>query len=165
MFNFLKTAALLLTLATTLNLHAQQISPADQAGLEECYNGFMSAFDHMDATAMGALFTENAENIDPMGTIVRGRANLVANYAGLFQWLKTLPKADRYERKNLNWQSRYLAPDLVLSTYTEESIAYYGDKAQSEKNSFSVLLRKTNGKWLAELITMVPVKPMPAPGN
>lgn len=165
MSNFLKTAALLLAFSFAQNLHAQTISAADQKGVEECYNAFMSAFDKLDAAPMGAWFTENAEHISPMGEVIRGRANLVTFYTNLFTFFKSQPKPDKFERKNSNWQSRYLSTDLILSTYVGEDISHFGDKTESSKMTIAVLLRKTGGKWLAELITLTPVTPMPVQGK
>ncbi len=165
MSNFLKTAALLLSFSFVQNLDAQTISAADQKGIEECYNAFMAAFDKLDASALGPWFTENAEHISPMGEIVRGRANLVTSYTNLFTFFKSQPKPDKFERKNTEWQSRYLATDLILSTYIGEDISHFGDKTESSKMSVAVLLRKTGGKWLAELITLTPVTPMPVQGK
>lgn len=165
MSNFLKTAALLLAFSFAQNLHAQTISATDQKGVEECYNAFMSAFDKLDAASMGPWFTENAEHISPMGEVVRGRANLVNYYSKLFTFFKSQPKPDKMERKNTNWQSRYLSTDLILSTYVGEDISHFGDKTESNTMSVAVLLRKTGGKWQAELIALTPVVPMPAPGK
>ncbi|MBP6828617.1 MAG: nuclear transport factor 2 family protein [Saprospiraceae bacterium] len=161
MSNFLKMAALLLCISFAPTLRAQTISDADQKGAEECYNAFMSAFDKLDASGLGSWFTENAEEINPMGEIVRGRANLVSSYTNLFAFFKTQPKPDRVEHNNTNSRSRYLAADLMSWTYTSENVSHFGDKTRSEKMSVSVLLRKTGSKWLLEQITLTPVAPMP----
>ena len=141
--------------------HAQVISPADQKGIEACYNGFMAAFEKMDPTGVGALLTENAEHIIPNGEIVRGRANVVASMAGFMEFLKTHPKPDHAAQKNLNWQSRYVAPDVILSTYTEETTQQFGDKTTVEKLTTAIVLRKIGDKWLADLISLTPVVAMP----
>ena len=165
MSNISKLAALLLCCCFTQNLRAQSISTADQQGIEATYHAFMAAFEHLDAAAMGPLFTENAEVVSPMGEITRGRDNLVVMYTGLFNYFKSLPKPDRSEQQNTAWQSRYLAPDLILASYTEESTSYFGEKKKTEKMAQTVVLRKTGGKWLAELITLTPVISQPAANN
>ena len=165
MFHFLKTAALLLTLCFAQNLQAQAVSDADQKGVEECYNTFMTAFDKLDASGLGPWFAENAEHISPMGEIIRGRANLVTFYTNLFTFFKSQPKPDRYERKNSNRTNRYLAADLILATYTSEETSQFGDKVQTDSMSVAVLLRKSGGKWIAELITLSPVVAMPGTGK
>ncbi len=165
MTKIIQLAALLLTFSFAQNLQAQAISAADQKGIEECYNAFMAAFEKMDAAATSPWLTENAEQIVPTGEIIRGRANIVASMAGFMGFLKTLPKPDRTETKNVNSQSRYLAPDLILYTYTEESTQHFGDQSKTEKTSTTVLLRKVGGKWLAELITLTPVVAMPGAGK
>jgi len=161
MYNFLKSAALLLSVCFAQNLSAQAISDADQKGIEACYNAFMTAFEKMDASGLDSWLTENAEQITPLGEVVRGRANLLTNYQNMFAFFKSQPKPDRYERKTSDWSNRYLATDLILATYASEEITQYGDKTNSEKMSVAVLLRKKDGKWAAELITLTPVQPMP----
>ena len=161
MSNFLKSLTLLFLFGAMSSLRAQQISAADQKGIEECFNSSMAAIEKMDAAAFGSLLTENAVQIDPMGNIVRGRANLINHFSQWFAFLKSQPKPDRAEHKTSNWASQYLATDLILSTYTEEISNYFGDKAQTEKNAVCVFLRKQNGKWLVELITLTPVVEMP----
>lgn len=164
MSNYLKTVSFLLALVSSLQVHAQ-LSAADQKGVEECYNGCMAAFEKSDATALCQWFAENAEHVSPMGEIVRGHDKLLPYYTHLFEWFKTMPQPDSSELKISNWQTRYLATDLVQATYTEENISHFGDKKQSNIFSYSLVLRKTKGKWLIELLTMTPVQPMPGGGK
>lgn len=164
MSNYLNTFSFLLALASSLQLHTQ-ISAADQKGVEECYNACMAAFDKSDANALCQWFADNAEHVSPLGEIVRGRDNLLPYYTRLFEWFKSMPQSDSHEFKVINWQARYLATDLVQVTYMEESITRTGDKTQSEKLSYGIVLHKTKGKWLIELLTMTPVQPMPGSGN
>ena len=165
MSNISKMAALLLTCLFALNLSAQTISDTDRQGIETTYKSFAAAFNQLDAAAMGPLFTENAEVITPMGEIVRGRANLVAMYTGLFNYFKSLPRPDRSEREILNRQEHYLAKDLILVSYTEVTTSFYGDKQQVDKMSQAILLRKTGDTWLAELVSLTPVMETPGMGG
>jgi ketosteroid isomerase-like protein len=161
MSNISKMAALLLSCFFALNLPAQTISDADQKGIEATYQSFMTAFEQMDAASMGPLFTENAVLVNPLGEIVRGRANLITSYTGLFNYFKSQPKPDRYEVKNENWETHYLAKDQILVSYTEVSTSYFGATQNVEKLSQAVVLRKTGDKWLAELVSLTPVSAMP----
>jgi len=154
LFNLFACCAFLLF---AQSLQAQSVSAADQKGIEECYNVFMTAFEKLDASGIAPWLTENSEQVLPTGEIIRGRANIVASMAGYMQFLKTQPKPDRTETKNLNTQSRYLAPDLILYTYTEESTQHFGDKSNTEKMTNAILLRKMSGKWLIELISLTPI--------
>src|SRR3954451_10789209 len=65
----------------------------DRAGAEESEdlsairavaNSFLDAYRAKDATALGALFTENAEIVDDEGEVTRGRPAIVERFAGLF---------------------------------------------------------------------------------
>ena len=158
---FFKALALCSFVLLSQAVQAQAISAEDQKGIDACYNDFMAAFEKMDAAAIEALLTENAEQITPDGNITRGRANVVANIKGYMEFLKSQPKPDKQETKNLGMQNRYLAPDLVLSTYTEENTLTFGNQTKVEKTTTAVLLKKSKGKWLAELITLTPVVTMP----
>jgi ketosteroid isomerase-like protein len=161
MSKFLKTAALLLLTALCANTQAQTISEADQKGVEACYNGFVTAFEKLDPSGLGALLTENAEQIVPNGEITRGRNNVVASMAGYMEYLKTLPKPDAYDQKNVNWQSRYVTKDVIVSTYTEETTIQMGGKTTVEKQTNTIVLKKVGAQWLADLIAMTPVVDMP----
>lgn len=161
-FNLIAICSFALSVQT---LQAQTISAEDQKGIEACYTGFKMALEKMDASATEALLTENAEQIIPNGNIIRGRANVVANIKGYMEFLKTLPKPDRYETKNLGTQNRYLAPGLILSTYTEENTLTFGDQTKVEKTAYAVVLKKSNDKWLADLLTITSVVPMPEMGK
>lgn len=162
MFNLLAFCAFAMLAQT---LQAQTISAADQKGIEACYSGFMAAFEKMDVSGIEALLTENAEQITPDGSITRGRANVVANIKGYMEFLKSQPKPDKYETKNLGWQNRYLAPDVILATYTEENTLSFGNQTKVEKTTNAVVLKKSNGKWLADLIALTPVVTMPEMGK
>lgn len=146
-------------------LQAQTISDADQKGVTACYNDFTAALGKMDIKAIEALLTENAEQITPDGNITRGRTNVVANMKGYMEFLKGLPKPDKVETKLLGMQSRYLAPNVILSTYTEETTLSFGSQTKVEKTTTAVVLKKLNDKWLADLITLTPVVKMPEMGK
>lgn len=130
-----------------------------------CYNGFSAAFAKMDIAGIEALLTESAEQITPEGNITRGRTNVLANMKGYLDFLKGLPKPDKVDTKLIGMQSRYLAPGLILTTYTEENILSFGSQAKVEKTTTAVVLRKMNDKWLVDLIALTPVVNGPEMGK
>lgn len=135
---------------------AQTISAADKKGIDEFYTVVTSAFQKMDPKIMEAIIAENAEQIIPTGEIIRGRTNIVAGLTGYMNYQKSQPQPDRVESSFVNQQLRYLATDLVMSTYTEVTIKHFGDKPTTEKTATAIILRKTNGKWLTEFISIMP---------
>lgn len=143
------------------NAQAQSISQADQKGIEANYTAFMSAFEKLDPSGLSALLTENAEQVIPEGTIVRGRNNIVASLSGYMAYLKSQPKPDKMDRQNTAMQSRYLAPDVILSTYIDETVLHFGDKTRVEKMATTVVLKKVGSQWLVDLIALTPVVEMP----
>ncbi len=134
---------------------------SDDKAIAEVYNQAMKAIEKQDAQAMTALFTDNAEHITPIGSIVRGKEAVQANFVGLFKMFAQLPKPDRSTREVLNMKNRYITPELLLSTYTEKTTSYFGTKANVEEMTSSVLLSKKGDKWLIESLTLIPVTPMP----
>ncbi len=136
---------------------AQSLSAADQKAIDEVMALGQTAFQKMDISILTSLFSENVEQIVPDGTIVRGKANVAAGMGAYMSYLKTQPKPDRYESKKTSEQYRYLSPDLVLATSSEVNTTYFGDKTKVEKLTTAMVLRKTNGKWLTELIALTPV--------
>ena len=161
MSKFLKTAALLLMTALCANLNAQTISAADQKGIEATYKSFMKAFDTLDPSGLPALLTENAEHVPPTGALIRGRYQVAAAMGGYIEFLKTQPKPDKMEYVNKSLESRYLAKDVILSTYTEETTITLGAETLVELMTAAIVMRKVNGNWLAELVSLTPVIEMP----
>lgn len=154
--------ALFCGVASPLNA---QVSAADENGIRACYNAFQAAMEKGDFATIGNLLTENAEQIIPNGEIVRGRAKIVGSMKGYLEFMKTLPKPDRQETNLLDWQNRYLAPDLIMATYHETTTLHFGAQTKTENMANAVLLRKVNGQWLVELVALTPVVPMPSDGK
>lgn len=155
-----KLAALLLTCSFALNLRAQSLSTADQQGIDATFKSISAAFEQLDAPALSPFFTENAVSVSPLGHITRGHANLMGMYTGLFNYFKSLPVPDRYEDQRLDWQARYLTQDIVAISFVEMSTSYFGDKNKVEKMAYSLILRKVDGKWLVEQVSLTPVTDM-----
>ena len=149
----------------TQTLQAQTISDADQKGIMANYNGFSAAFGKMDMAGIETLLTENVDQITPDGSITRGRSSVVANMKGYMEFLKGLPKPDKVEVKLIGMQSRYLAPGLILATYTEEKSISFGSQTKVEKTTTAVVLKKMNDKWLVDLIALTPVVSNPEIGK
>ncbi|NOT50869.1 MAG: SgcJ/EcaC family oxidoreductase [Chitinophagaceae bacterium] len=153
-------AMLLLTTTFSMNVNAQKVSDADSIAIGKTYQQIMMAFARLDAATMANYYTENGTHISPDGQIVSGRAALKEFFEKLFAWFKTLPKPDKTDMKHLNGSARYLSNDLIMTEYTEERTDRFGNKAEKEAFAFSVILKRTNGGWLCELVAMTPVKPM-----
>lgn len=136
-------------------------TPADDKAVVDVYNQAMKAFEKQDAQALTSLFTENAEHITPLGSIIRGKESLQAGYAGLFKMFAQMPKPDRSTREVVNQKNRYITPELLISTYTEKITSHFGTKSTVEELTSSVILSKKEGRWLIENLTLTPVAPVP----
>lgn len=155
------TAVLLLATMFSFNVHAQKVSDEDQKDIQKVYTAFTTAFEKQDAQAAASLYSENGIHIDPLGKIIRGRKDLLAYHVQLFKLFSEMPKADKTTHQDTDWNTRYLAPGMILVTYTSEDINYFGEKTRSDKFSMSVILKKTGDQWLAEQVAMTPVTEMP----
>lgn len=155
------TAAMLL-LATTFSFtaNAQKISVADSTATAKVYLGMMMAFGSSDASAIAGYYTENGTHVSPDGQIVTGRAALKNHYEKLFAWFKTLPKPDKSDFNERNWNVRYLSDDLIMVNYIQDHTRYFGNKAEKEAAAMSIILKRTKDGWLCEQMAMTPVKPM-----
>jgi uncharacterized protein (TIGR02246 family) len=151
------TSAFILVMSVFATHVKAQISDNDKEDVKKVYEAAAAAFKNMDAMAMSNIFIENGAQIDPMGKIIRGKANLLTYFTGLFSYFKSLPKPDKTTTNVSDWDSRSIAPGITVATYTEETVTTTGDKTGSSKYSFSLLLVKKNGKWLAEQVTLTPV--------
>lgn len=137
---------------------AQSLTPADKAGIEKVYEGFMAAFDRHDAAAIAAAFTENGTHVSPEGDIVVGRPALKTYFEKLFVYLGSLPKADKTESSQGNWNMRYLASGQVLVTYTDDQVMHAGNQVISTHFATCVVLKNTAAGWLCDLVSLTPVK-------
>lgn len=155
------TAALLLTTFLSFNVQAQKVSDEDLKDIQKVYAAFSASLAQQDAQAMTSLYAENGVHIDPTGKITRGRKDLLAFHTQLFSFFKSLPKPDKTTHQDSNWDYRYLAPGLIIVTYTSEDISYYSEKTRSDKFSMSIILKRTGDQWLAEQVAMTPVTDMP----
>lgn len=153
-------AMLLLTTTFSINSIAQKVSDADNRAITKTYESMMGAFAKSDAATVASLYTENGTHVDPSGKIITGRAALKESFEKLFAWLNTLPKSDKTDYKQTEWNTRYLSNDLIQVSYNDEQTSHYGNKTEKSAMSISVILKRTKDGWLCELVQLTPVKPM-----
>lgn len=153
-------ATLLLTTTFSMNVNAQKVSDEDLKGTEKVYKAMMSAFGRLDAAGFAGYYTENGTHISPDGQIVTGRAALTEYFKKLFAWFMTLPRPDKMDNNQTNWNTRYLSNDLIMVNYNDEHTNHFGNKVEKETFAMSVILKRTKDGWLCEEVTMTPVKPI-----
>ena len=106
-------------------------------------SSFAAAFESGDAKAVAAHWTENGEYISDDGTVIRGRANIEKEYAGLFARKKGAKV--EIDLESIRFPSR--------DTAIEEGhfkVRYGKDQAAFSK--YSVLHVRENGKWLMAVV-------------
>lgn len=101
---------------------------------------FEKAFNAGDAAALANLFAEKAEVVDEDGTVIIGRANIEARFAGSF---KEFPKAKIAVEITL---LRQLGPDIAV----EDGVSTVTlDPAQpASRSPYALVHVKRDGKWL-----------------
>ena len=160
MTQLLIAATLLLTTTFSMNVNAQKVSDEDLKGTEQVYKAMMSAFGRLDAAGIAGYYPENGTHISPNGQIVTGRAALTEYFKKLFAWFMTLPRPDKMDNNQTNWNTRYLSNDLIMVNYNDEHTNHFGNKVEKETFAMSVILKRTKDGWLCEEVTMTPVKPI-----
>jgi uncharacterized protein (TIGR02246 family) len=134
-------ACLALALAATSGLRAEEASP-EIAALAEAAADFVTAYNAKDATALTALFTEDAELSDLRATdLTTGRAGIRARYEEIF----AAPDAPRIAVEVDS--VRLVAPGLAI----EDGTAHYtppGDEAPPRSIPYCAVLQKSpDGAW------------------
>jgi uncharacterized protein (TIGR02246 family) len=112
----------------------------DLTAIHAVANAFLEAYRAKDATAVGALFTENAEIVDDEGEVTRGRPAIVERFAGLFA-----------ENAGGTLEVAAESIDLLspVAAVEEGTATVSGDEGEKpEVSRYSVLYVKENGRWL-----------------
>lgn len=155
MSKFFQLAALLLLTTFCASLSAQTTDEkAIYAVLEEGIN----AFEARDLERFSGIYSEKASFISPNGYIMQGKAAIKMRHAELF---KTLPKADKSSHEYQSRNVHLLDADLAVLTADCKFSNVMGDKTENSQTAFSLVLRRTKGQWLAELVTLTPNVPTP----
>lgn len=124
------------------------LPPADQEAIGKTLLTLLKAFDERDATALGAVYSEDADWVNAFGTVKRGRDDIVGYLTGLFA-------DDNFSRGELTGPPetsfRVLTPEVVLVS------AHLRVKGQGlvgggtlDRDNFSLraLQRQNDGSWL-----------------
>jgi uncharacterized protein (TIGR02246 family) len=81
----IKYLAVVVVLVVALPLCAEQTAHStDEAAIRDLYARYDAAWNKGDAKAMGALWAEKADHVEPDGHVVRGRAALEQELAARF---------------------------------------------------------------------------------
>jgi uncharacterized protein (TIGR02246 family) len=112
----------------------------DLAAIRAVANSFLDAYRAKDATAIGALFTENAEIVDDEGEVTQGRPAIVERFAGLFA-------ANEAGTLEVAADSIHLlSPEVAIEEGTATVSGDPGEKPETSR--YSVIYVKQNGRWL-----------------
>ena len=123
-------------------LHAEEIDPSI-AGLEKTAEKFIIAYNHQDAAALAALFTENGEITNLSGDdTVSGRVDIQANYEDIF---------DNEDAPSIALEVssvRLVAPGLAIEDGTFHLTPPGDESAPTQSTTYTAVLVKNDaGEW------------------
>jgi len=134
---------------------------SDEDMLRARTDEFEQAVSGADAKAIGALFVEDGDLVDPAGVMHHGRTAIEARYQSLFD--------GRYKGAQANLEIasvRFVRPDLAVidGTYALTGLkSAEGQDLPALTGMFTNVSVKQNGQWM--LHCSRPMLPMKAPGT
>jgi|APTNR8051073442_1049403.scaffolds.fasta_scaffold22731_2 uncharacterized protein (TIGR02246 family) len=124
-----------------LALRAEEPSP-EIAGLEQAAADFVIAFNAKDSEAIAKLFLENGEiSDDGDGSIISGREQIAAHYAGLFAGENVPSLAIEVD------SVRLVAPNLAIEDGTAHFTDAEGDAPPRSTAYTAVLMKNGDQAW------------------
>jgi uncharacterized protein (TIGR02246 family) len=124
------------------------LPPADQEAIGKTLLTLLKAFDERDATALRAVYSDDADWVNAFGTVKRGRDEIVDYLTGLFG-------DDNFNRGELAGPPetgfRVLTPEVVLVSahLRVKGQGLVGGGAMDRDNfSLRALKRQDDGSWL-----------------
>ena len=136
-----------------------QTSPAAESGIKQTLTDYLDGFNHHDAAAIAAEFTEDAERTTVRGEVSHGRGAIEKSYAALFSGI--LKNAHRSATVK---SVRLLTPEIALVDADYElsgRTTNTGAEQAPAKGLLSLVMIKHGDKWL---ITEFHEQEMAAPG-
>ena len=123
-----------------LQAAASQERESDVRAITELLASFVKAYNEKNATALGALFTADAEIEDDDGEITRGRDAIVSRFSGMF-------KENGDDRLAVDTDSlRFLGTDIAIEDGT--AALSTGAATSPLTNRYSVVYARQGGRWL-----------------
>ncbi|QIS04836.1 SgcJ/EcaC family oxidoreductase [Nocardia brasiliensis] len=126
----------------------------DMAAIEQLIASVQTAYNTNDADLMTEGFTANAAVVNAVGTLMTGRADLLAaNQAGLAGFLK-----DEYVRYDVT-DITFLRPDVAIAHKVARATTAEGELIDTDPAMIALyVLVKENGRWwtAARQNTLIP---------
>lgn len=104
------------------------------------------------------LYTADAQEIGPDGSLVSGTAGLKANWDA---FVKMLDKKPVFTHKLVS--ARTIRPDVAIITFEQDADLLIGGQQVGGKTICMAVLTKKDNKWLIEFDSMTPIMPMHNP--
>ena len=117
---------------------AKPSAAADEKAIRATADEFVKAFNSGDAKAIGTEWSVDAEYVDELGELHRGRASIEDYYAKLLKEHKGATIAVKIE------SIRFLGPDVAIEKGIATDKSPAGEKSASR---YTVVHARRNGKW------------------
>ena len=135
-------------------------NPADEAALRNLPVAFVAAWAARDATALGAIMTDDVDFVNVAAMHVKGRPDLVKLHAGLF--------AGRFKNSTntlVDSSVRFLRPDIALVHWHWKltgDLGADGTPRPFRSGLMTLVAEKTAGKWLIAATQNTDAMPPPS---
>ncbi len=145
-----RLGALFLVLAFSVSVCSAQtqakFSDAEEAAIKQSVARFSDAFNHHDAQACAARYTDDGDFVGIAGQFSHGHKELLEHYNGIFNgYLKAVRSTFVVIR------IRFLAPNMAGVDFTwkaEGALAPDGSEAPVRNGLINLVMTRHNGQWL-----------------
>lgn len=141
----------------TQNLQAQS-NKAEFESFKNYLDQVYKDYDGANVDLILKLYTADAQEIGPDGSLVSGVAGLKANWDA---FVKMLDKKPVFTHKLVS--ARTIRPDVAIITFEQDADLLIGGQQVGGKTICMAVLSKKDNRWLIEFDSMTPVVPMPMP--
>jgi uncharacterized protein (TIGR02246 family) len=157
--NLVVTVGLTALLAAGAAVAAKDAAPVPEKELRAAVDQFAAGWNHADAKAMAAVFTEDASLVNPFGRGAEGRAGIEKFFA---EELATMTKGTTFTVKGFS--ARLLNPVALEDIEIEiAGGALAPDPARPARHHAFVVARKQAGSWLIVTLRAYSILPPPQP--
>ena len=135
---------------------------SDETAIRKSTTDFVAAWNHQDAKAMAAVFSDDADLINPSGRVAKGHAEIEKLFTDEHT---TVMRSSTFSIGKVD--VRLLTPDVAISEYTTDVSGMLdpdGKALPPLKVHVLMVSQKKNGKWwptLARPHAYLPTPPAP----
>lgn len=130
---------------------------AEEAAVLKMWNEVWALYEANDMDKIWAYYTDDAVEIYPDGSMIRGKEGIKAGYEQFSTMLEGTP----------SWKAsppvvQFITRDVALLTSdVEADVKLKGGQQIGGKSTFALIVKKQNNKWVMVFDSQTPVMQMP----